>query len=194
MRTVTKVTKDGDRSHGKRHKRSTEAQEEHRQVLDKLKELLCQTVSAEDSDPTTEEPEGSKPLSSVWRKFRAIIYEQHPELPESSTPKISYRTGGSSMGPVAEPLKLTFHPAVLSAVEACKDAVFQPISKSGQAPDPLPVGESQTAQRSFLHKDWDMEGDYQLSTHEMPTYERHFSAGVNFPHKWRNSSLRRFID
>ena len=42
--------------------------------------------------------------------------------------------------------------------------IFQPIMKSGQKLDPLPVRELLKSQRTFHQKYWDVEGEYQLAT------------------------------
>ena len=80
-------------------------------------------------------------------------------MPEPEAPRPSFRKVGSSLEPAATPLRLPFHPAAASAVEACEDAIYQPISKTGQKFNPFPVEEHFPA-----HFPSEVLGDFQLAT------------------------------
>ena len=147
----------------RKEKKLKEQKERDDQIFLKLQELLTQTLAAKEADQQDDTSDGSKRVTTIWKSFRSLVFETHPELKEPEAPRPVYRTVGSDLEPAATPLRLPFHPSVASAVEACEDSIFQPISKTGQKLDPLPVGELLKSQRTFHQRYWDVEGEYQLA-------------------------------
>ena len=156
-------TSKAKKSPSKKEKKDKKKKEKEDLIFKKLQDLLTQTLAAKEADQPEDSSDAPKKVTSIWKAFRSLVFEAHPEVTEPEAPRPVYRTVGSELEPAATPLRLPFHPAVASAVEACEDAIYQPISKTGQKLDPLPVGELLKSQRTFHQRYWDVEGEYQLA-------------------------------
>jgi len=136
---------------------------------DQLATLIQQCMEAKIS-PSSEEDAAPPSYSKIWREFRNNIYLLHPDLPEPEAQRIPLRTAGGPAEFVSESVKLPLFPATASTLEACEDAILNPISKSGTVAEPLVVGSFLKPQRSFTTKLWDPAG---LSSFTTPLRRNH---------------------
>jgi len=149
--------------HKKKKKRSRDSEDKITLSQDQLASLIQQCMEAKIS-PSSEEDSAPPSYSKIWREFRENVFLLHPDLPEPETQRVPLRTAGGPAEFVSESLKLPFFPATASTLEACEDAILNPMSKSGTVAEPLVVGSFLKAQRSFSTKHWDPAGPSSFST------------------------------
>jgi len=157
-------TSSSSSDHKKKKKRSKESDSSKITLSqDQLASLIQQCMEAKIS-PSSEEDSAPPSYSKIWREFRDNVYLLHPDLPEPEAQRVPLRTAGGPAEFVSESLKLPLFPATASTLEACEEAILNPISKSGTVAEPLVVGSFLKAQRSFSTKHWDPAGLNSFST------------------------------
>jgi len=125
--------------------------------------LLQQALESRGDSTLIPEDPTQRSLQTLWKDYRSLIYETHPDLLEPQAQRHTLRTirGLKEFSP--EPVKLPFFPSTLAAIQACEEAIAEPVSKLGLPQDPLAVGDFLRTQRTFLQKYWDTEGESQLA-------------------------------
>jgi len=141
-------TSSSESEHKKKKKKKRSKDTEGKIVIsqDQLATLIQQCMEAKIS-PSSEEDSAPPSYSKIWREFRENVYLLHPDLPEPEAQRVPLRTVGGPAEFVTESLKLPMYPATASTLEACEDAIQNPISKAGTLSEPLIVSSSLKAQR-----------------------------------------------